>query len=59
LRHRENTQPWIASEAGSRYPSVRQRTERSSTPTNGFDLWKTDGTAAGTVLVKDTNPEPA
>src|SRR4028119_412910 len=25
-------------------------------PTNGFELWKSDGTAAGTVLVKDINP---
>ena len=25
----------------------------------GFELWKTDGTAAGTVLVKDINPGPA
>lgn len=24
--------------------------------TNGIELWKTDGTAAGTVLVKDINP---
>jgi len=23
---------------------------------NGFELWKTDGTVAGTVLVKDINP---
>ena len=23
---------------------------------NGFELWKTDGTAAGTVMVKDINP---
>jgi len=23
---------------------------------NGFELWKTDGTAAGTVLVKNTTP---
>jgi len=22
----------------------------------GFELWKSDGTAAGTVLVKDINP---
>jgi ELWxxDGT repeat protein len=25
----------------------------------GRELWKTDGTAAGTVLVKDLNPGPA
>ena len=24
--------------------------------TNGRELWKTDGTAAGTVMVKDLNP---
>ncbi|WP_445300538.1 ELWxxDGT repeat protein [Microcoleus sp. BROC3] len=24
--------------------------------TNGNELWKSDGTAAGTVLVKDLNP---
>ncbi len=24
--------------------------------TNGFELWKSDGTAAGTVMVKDINP---
>ena len=24
--------------------------------TNGNELWKSDGTAAGTVLVKDINP---
>ena len=24
--------------------------------TNGTELWKSDGTAAGTVLVKDINP---
>ncbi|GBF00439.1 hyalin, partial [Microcystis aeruginosa NIES-298] len=23
---------------------------------NGYELWKSDGTAAGTVLVKDINP---
>ena len=23
---------------------------------NGFELWKTDGTAAGTAMVKDINP---
>ena len=23
---------------------------------SGFELWKTDGTTAGTVLVKDINP---
>jgi ELWxxDGT repeat protein len=23
---------------------------------NGYELWKTDGTSAGTVLVKDINP---
>jgi uncharacterized repeat protein (TIGR01451 family) len=28
-------------------------------PSLGFELWKTDGTAAGTVLVKDINPGPA
>ena len=28
-------------------------------PTNGAELWKTDGTAAGTVLVKDINPGAA
>ena len=27
--------------------------------TNGHELWKSDGTAAGTVLVKDINPAPA
>src|SRR5262249_41415629 len=26
---------------------------------NGVELWKTDGTAAGTVLVKDINPGSA
>lgn len=26
------------------------------TPTKGMEVWKTDGTAAGTVLVKDINP---
>ena len=26
---------------------------------HGLELWKTDGTAAGTVLVKDVNPGPA
>lgn len=26
---------------------------------NGVELWKSDGTAAGTVLVKDINPGPA
>src|SRR5204863_9204611 len=25
-------------------------------PANGTELWKSDGTAAGTVLVKDINP---
>ncbi len=25
-------------------------------PTNGYELWKSDGTAAGTTLVKDVNP---
>lgn len=25
---------------------------------NGFELWKSDGTSAGTVLVKDINPGP-
>ena len=24
--------------------------------TNGYELWKSDGTAAGTVLLKDINP---
>ena len=24
--------------------------------THGFELWKSDGTAAGTVMVKDINP---
>ena len=27
--------------------------------TTGFELWKSDGTAAGTVLVKDISPGPA
>jgi ELWxxDGT repeat protein len=27
--------------------------------TNGTELWKTDGTASGTVLVKDINPGPS
>ncbi len=27
--------------------------------THGFEPWKTDGTAAGTVMVKDINPDPA
>jgi ELWxxDGT repeat protein len=26
------------------------------TVTTGLELWKTDGTTAGTVLVKDVNP---
>jgi ELWxxDGT repeat protein len=26
---------------------------------HGYELWKTDGTASGTVLVKDINPGPA
>ena len=26
---------------------------------NGFELWKSDGTAAGTTLVKDINPGPS
>ncbi|MBK9729926.1 MAG: hypothetical protein IPO83_01340 [Chitinophagaceae bacterium] len=30
-----------------------------STLTNGFELWKTDGTVNGTVMVKDINPGPA
>jgi len=25
---------------------------------SGFELWKTDGTEAGTVMVKDINPGP-
>ncbi len=29
---------------------------RASDGVNGFELWKSDGTAAGTVLVKDINP---
>jgi ELWxxDGT repeat protein len=29
---------------------------RDSDPVHGEELWKTDGTAAGTVLVKDINP---
>ena len=28
----------------------------SETPTTGFELWKTDGTEAGTMLVKDIEP---
>jgi ELWxxDGT repeat protein len=27
--------------------------------THGYELWKSDGTAAGTVLIKDINPGPA
>nr|BFD64968.1 hypothetical protein BdHM001_36490 [Bdellovibrio sp. HM001] len=30
-----------------------------SSSTYGYELWITDGTSAGTVLVKDTNPGPA
>jgi ELWxxDGT repeat protein len=29
---------------------------RGGDPTNGYELWKSDGTTAGTVLVKDINP---
>ena len=29
---------------------------RGYTPTTGYELWKTDGTAAGTVMVKDIRP---
>ena len=32
---------------------------RASDPLRGFELWKSNGTAAGTVLVKDINPEGA
>ena len=28
-------------------------------PATGFELWRTDGTEAGTFLVKDSNPGPA
>ena len=28
-------------------------------PTHGYELWKTNGTAAGTALVKDLKPGPA
>ena len=31
---------------------------RASDGVNGFELWRTDGTAAGTYLVKDINPGP-
>ena len=31
---------------------------RGSTPGTGIELWKTDGTEAGTVLVTDINPGP-
>ena len=39
-------------------PDERQRARCSSRPTtaHGRELWKSDGTAAGTVLVKDINP---
>ena len=30
----------------------------ASNATDGFELWKSDGTAAGTVMVKDINPGP-
>lgn len=29
------------------------------TPETGFELWRSDGTAAGTFMVKDLNPGPA
>ena len=29
------------------------------TPSAGFELWKSDGTAAGTMMVKDINPGPS
>ncbi len=32
---------------------------KATTPTTGAELWKTDGTPEGTVLVRDVNPGPA
>jgi ELWxxDGT repeat protein len=32
---------------------------RAWDPTHGFELWRTDGTTAGTVLVRDLTPGPA
>jgi ELWxxDGT repeat protein len=32
---------------------------RADDGTTGRELWRSDGTAAGTVLVKDINPGPA
>ena len=32
---------------------------RAWDPAHGFELWRTDGTAAGTVLVRDLTPGPA
>jgi ELWxxDGT repeat protein len=31
---------------------------RSGDPANGYELWKSDGTPAGTAIVKDINPGP-
>ncbi len=34
-------------------------TSRATEPTHGTELWRSDGTSAGTWLVKDINPKPA
>ncbi|WP_323216879.1 ELWxxDGT repeat protein, partial [Pseudanabaena sp. CCNP1317] len=49
--------PGSASSSASNFTDIGGTLYFTATdPTNGVELWKSDGTAGGTTLVKDINP---
>jgi ELWxxDGT repeat protein len=52
-----NTRPGTADSSPSQFVEIGATTFFvADNPVTGYELWKTDGTDAGTVLVKDIHP---